>query len=361
MSHVRGADSGAVALDLLRRSGDVDVVISDLMMEGVDGVSFLIVLSQLPQPPVVILTSALDRSIVDSVEQMGCGLGWYMAGQLAKPASQDQLVQRLGQALARPGTAQGSGWQLTELASLADIRRGLAGNEFLPYYQARVAPAGHPCLGVEVLAYWQHPEQSLLPLAEFRPLLEHAGLEEELLWQLLPTAFSGVQHWAKQGLLVPLSIDVSMRSLRDTAFPDQLSDVAAAAGFATEMLTLEFPASASLTDRTATLEICARLRMKGFGLALDNFGTGNHQLEVLARLPFDELKIERHLIPDEPGEKIELLLGSLIDMGKKLSIRTVVDGIETEQDLVAVQQLRPDAMQGNIIASTLPAEALLRW
>ena len=101
--------------------------------------------------------------------------------------------------------------------------------------------------------------------------------------------------------------------------------------------------------------------MKGFGLALDNFGTGNHQLELLARLPFDELKIERHLIPDEPGEKVELLLGSLIDMGKKLSMRTVVEGIETEQDLVAVQQLRPDAIQGNIIASALPAEALLRW
>jgi EAL domain-containing protein (putative c-di-GMP-specific phosphodiesterase class I)/CheY-like chemotaxis protein len=360
VSHVWGAESVPAALELLQRSGNIDVVLSDLMMEGTDGVAFLTVLSQLPQPPAVILTSSLETSIVDSVEQMGRGLGLYMAGQLPKPATLDQVVARLRQALERPG-ATDTGLQLTELASLPDIRRGLAANEFVPHYQAKVSAADQRCLGVEISACWHHPELGFLPLTEFSPVLEHAGLDGVLIWQLLQHALVDVQNWARQGLMVPISINLSNHALRDASFPDRLHDVVSAAGFATEMLTLEIPSATALADRTTALQIAARLRMKGFGLALDNFGTGNMALELLAHFPFDELKIERQLLLGEPGEKAEILLGCLIEMGRKLAMRTVVEGIETASDLAVVQALKPDALQGNYITPALPAEGLLRW
>ena len=113
VSHVWGADNAATALALLRRSDEINIVISDLMMEGLDGVAFLTELSQLPQPPAVILASALETSIVDSVEQMGRGLGLYMAGQLPKPAPVELLATRLRQAMTRPNLAGDS--LLTEL------------------------------------------------------------------------------------------------------------------------------------------------------------------------------------------------------------------------------------------------------
>lgn len=359
VSHVWGADNADTALALLRRSDEINIVISDLMMEGLDGVAFLTELSQLPQPPAVILASALEASIVDSVEQMGRGLGLYMAGQLPKPASIELLATRLRQAMERPDRFGDS--LLTELASLPDLQRGLDANEFVPHYQATISAADRHCLGVELHACWQHPSQGLLTLTEFKPVLDHVGLDEQLTWQVLDKAFRDIQGWARHGLLVPLSMAFPTGALRNPQFPDQLHECISAAGLSAEMLTLAIPSAHGLLDKTTALQICARLRMKGFGLALDNFATGNMAFALLAQFPFDELRIERQLMPGEPGEKAELLLAALIELGKKLAMRTVVTGIDSAADLAAVQALTPTGMQGRFITPALPADDLLRW
>ena len=359
VSHVWGADNAATALALLRRSDEINIVISDLMMEGLDGVAFLTELSQLPQPPAVILASALETSIVDSVEQMGRGLGLYMAGQLPKPAPVELLATRLRQAMTRPNLAGDS--LLTELTSLPDLQRGLAADEFVPHYQATVSARDQHCLGVELQACWQHPSQGLLTLAEFKPVLDHVGLDETLTWQVLAKACRDIQEWARHGLLVPLSMTLPNAALRNPQFPDQLHELVNASGLSAEMLTLAIPSAHSVLDKTTALQICARLRMKGFGLALDQFATGNMAFALLAQFPFDELRIERQLTPGKPGEKAELLLAALIELGAKLSMRTVVTGVDSAADLAVVQALAPTGMQGRFITAPLPADALLRW
>jgi EAL domain-containing protein (putative c-di-GMP-specific phosphodiesterase class I) len=125
---------------------------------------------------------------------------------------------------------------------------------------------------------------------------------------------------------------------------------------------LEVTESAATTEIGHSLENLSRLRMKGFGLSIDDYGTGYSSLQQLARIAFTEIKLDRSFIRSASTQQAaRTILESSIDMAKKLGIVTVAEGIETEQDWDLLRQLGCDLAQGYLIARPLESSEFVAW
>jgi EAL domain-containing protein (putative c-di-GMP-specific phosphodiesterase class I) len=125
---------------------------------------------------------------------------------------------------------------------------------------------------------------------------------------------------------------------------------------------LEITESAAMTDVAHCLENLARLRMKGFGLSIDDYGTGYSSMQQLSRIPFSELKIDRSFVTDvalHPQRRV--ILASSIDMARKLGLKVVAEGVESPADWDRLKELGCTIAQGYFIAKPMPASEFINW
>lgn len=361
--HVFGAADAGSALELLQRLDEIDLIISDLMMEGMDGVEFLRAVSKLPKPPSVVLCSAADAAIVDAVEQMGHGLGLRMIGRLNKPAKWEQVMAVLRACLPLDQFEHANTVKpVTVLRSpLRDIESSRTGHEFALLYQPKLAVMDGRLLGVEARAHWRHPRSDTSAPTPFQPVLASAGLIDELLWPLLERVLLDAREWSAVSQRLPLAIDISARSLRDSTLPDRLAELCNEYRLPTEWLALELNETALLADMNLGLAVSSRLRMKGFGLVLDHFGAGYSAFEMLAKFPFDEIKLDPSLVHSADTSKAQSLLAGVIELIRRLGLRAVAEGINTEADWQLIKALQPDGAQGDYFAAAMGSHELQLW
>jgi EAL domain-containing protein (putative c-di-GMP-specific phosphodiesterase class I) len=131
---------------------------------------------------------------------------------------------------------------------------------------------------------------------------------------------------------------------------------------APESLIVEITESGLMHDARIGLDVLLRLRLKGIGLSIDDFGTGYSTINQLRRLPFTELKIDQSFVASatkNPASRI--ILESSIEMARRLNLRTVAEGVETEQDLELIRSLGCDVVQGFLVAKPMPLEEFIVW
>ena len=117
-----------------------------------------------------------------------------------------------------------------------------------------------------------------------------------------------------------------------------------------------------MADVGRSLENLARLRVKGFGLSIDDYGTGYSSMQQLARIPFTELKLDQSFVTNCAGNvQHQAIIESSLDMARRLHLKTVAEGVETLSDWTFLRQLGCGAGQGYFIAEPLPLGDLLRW
>jgi EAL domain-containing protein (putative c-di-GMP-specific phosphodiesterase class I) len=120
--------------------------------------------------------------------------------------------------------------------------------------------------------------------------------------------------------------------------------------------------SATTTKIGRALENLSRLRMKGFGLSIDDYGTGYSSMQQLIRVAFTELKIDRSFVANAATQRsARVILESSLEMARKLNISSVAEGVETQQDWDLLGQLGCELAQGYFIARPMPAQKLLQW
>src|SRR5205085_5033229 len=125
---------------------------------------------------------------------------------------------------------------------------------------------------------------------------------------------------------------------------------------------LEITETAASTDVGAALENLSRLRMKGFGLSIDDYGTGYSTMQQVTRIPFTELKIDRSFVTNSAtNEAARVILSSSVEMARKLKIKAVAEGVETQQDWDILQELGCDLAQGYFIARPMERSAYVNW
>src|SRR5690606_30386318 len=303
-----------------------------------------------------------ESVLLNVVESMGKSLGLRLLGVLQKPVLREQLLGSLSRFSAVQSRVesdeQHSGPELGE----QDVRRALDQGEFVAYFQPKVSLRDGVLKGVEALIRWQHPEHGLLPPGTFIELIERSQFISEMTLQMLDMSLDYCRKWHDAGLPLSFSLNVSARSLADSQLADAIISRVAASGISPRHVILEITESAIMTDLSTTLGTLARLRLKGFGLSVDDYGTGFSCMLQLSRVPCSELKVDRAFVNGASQSlHLRILLESALDIARKLNLRVVAEGVEALEDWRLLRSLGCGEAQGYFLAKPMPGEALLPW
>ncbi len=358
--HVIEAADGRAALNAIQElTQPLDIIICDLDMPGMDGMEFIRHVGEAGVPVSMILSSAHERSLIASVETMTKAYGINLLGAIEKPATARNLetLIRLHQppALSKPKPASVS-------FSEADISAALAAGQFEPFFQPKVDVATGNLKGAEALARWRHPEQGVVGPYAFIPALEANGRIDELTWIMLKQAAVACRDWRAGGLDMTVSVNLSLGLLTHVGLADGITELVRAQNLKPEQMILEVTETTAMTDMARALENLARLRIKGFGLSIDDYGTGYSSMQQLSRIPFTELKIDQSFVVGaNQKNSCRVILESSLDMARKLGLQVVAEGVETRADWELLKLLGCDVVQGYFIARPLAAAQVAAW
>jgi EAL domain-containing protein (putative c-di-GMP-specific phosphodiesterase class I) len=354
VNSIQTACDGRQALDILlgQDSKHINIVLCDLNMPKMDGMEFLRHLGTMHLGVEVILTSGLDEKILMSVGKMTKMYGVQLLGMMEKPV----LLEQLKQQLFKYGKTECKEAQSITAKSfqLDEIMQAISAGEIEPFFQPKVDMKSGRLVGAEALARWRHPVHGVVGPCLFIPALEQSGNIDELTFHILKRAGEAIRALHEQGHLLTVSVNLSLASLDDTSLADKITRIARDAGVDPQFIVLEITESAAMTDVACALENLARLCMNGFVLSIDDFGTGSSSLQQLTRIAFGELKIDQSFVTDFADNKpLRIVVESSVDMARKLKVKSVAEGVETQQDWDALKAIGCDTAQGYYIAKPM--------
>jgi len=217
------------------------------------------------------------------------------------------------------------------------IRRGLALDEFVPFYEQQIDLDSGELVGFEMLARWQSPQLGLVSPEIFIPIAEEMGVIGELSSQLMERAFADACEWDDA---LTVSINISPVQLRDPWFAQKLLKLLVKQGLPPQRLEVEITESCLHSNIGMVRSMITSLRNQGVQISLDDFGTGYSSLEQLRTLPFDRLKIDRSFISElNNPEGRSKIVDAIISLGRGLDLPITAEGIEDEQILDSLKKM----------------------
>jgi EAL domain-containing protein (putative c-di-GMP-specific phosphodiesterase class I) len=226
------------------------------------------------------------------------------------------------------------------------------------HYQAQVLN-GDRVTGAEALVRWQHPEQGLVPPAEFIPLAEETGLILALGEKVLDMACRQLAQWSTRSGRAHLSIavNVSVQQLREDNFVAKVLDALARTGADPSRLKLELTESVLVDNVEDIIRKMTLLRAKGVVFSLDDFGVGYSSLSYLKRLPLGQLKIDRSFVRDvldDPNDAV--IARAIVTLSHSLGLDVIAEGVETQAQRRFLADAGCHAYQGYLFCRPLPIE-----
>jgi len=248
------------------------------------------------------------------------------------------------------------------LALIADLRYALERDELRIHYQPLKQFASGRVAGVEALIRWQHPQRGLIAPGEFVAIAEKMGLMDAITEWVLDRSIAQAKRWRTSGLEVPVSVNISMRNLRDVELPDTISGLLRKHGADAGLLKVEITESDIMLNPRHVMHALERLRALGIRIAIDDFGTGYSSLAYLNLLPVDQLKIDRSLVKEIcTDEGTAAIVRATIDLGHSLGLEIVGEGVEDQQTSDRLAGLGCDLEQGYYFGRPMAVEDLERW
>lgn len=357
------AGNGKQALEMLdsKQIGTLDIILCDLEMPEMDGMEFLRHLSERRPGMSVVIMSSMDSALIASVEKMALSYGLRLLGALEKPSSLDQISHLLkSHQIAKSKKVRVAATPLN--FTLDEILQGLQAKQFEPYLQPKVSLKTGRIVGAEALARWMHPKHGVIAPYAFIPLLEKSGSMDEFTFLMLSKAAALSRQLYERGHAISISVNLSLSSLSDTKLADKITKIVKDAGVDPHHLILEVTESAAMTNVAEALENLARLRMRGFGLSIDDYGTGFSSLQQLTRVPFSELKIDRSFVTDCANNRsLRVIVESSIEMAHRLNVKSVAEGVEKEEEWNMLKDMKCNEAQGYFIAKPMDAQSFFEF
>jgi EAL domain-containing protein (putative c-di-GMP-specific phosphodiesterase class I)/AmiR/NasT family two-component response regulator len=357
------AGDGNEALRVLEQHGAaVFLVLTDLEMPGMDGIELTRRLAERQLTQNLIVASARDPRLLEIIENMGledASLG--LLGTVLKPVKLDDLVQlldRIGHTSMTRAKALDN-----KPTNLLEIEAALERGEFIPYYQPKISMHSGFIKGMEALARWNHPTQGVLSPLYFIPGMEGTPLMVPFTLAIVEQVLQQLAEWQHAGLpALTVSVNLSADDLADRDFVDKLAALVQKHGITPQSLIWEVTETMVMNHLSQSLANLGRLRLMGFGLAMDDYGIGYSSMQQLSRCPFTELKIDRVFVDGaskRPNRHV--ILESSIELGRRLGVTTVAEGVETVADWNLLRELGCDLAQGYLVAKPMPASEMIGW
>ncbi len=248
-----------------------------------------------------------------------------------------------------------------ELRLLAQLQAGIDRCEFRAFYQPVVELPSGKVVGAEALIRWQHPERGLILPGRFLPVAERAGTIFELDRWMLKEACRQAVGWKElaDGQTFHVAINVSAESLQRAEIVDAVAYAVASSRVDPQDVVLEITESVLVRDIDDTIRQLGALKKLGVGIAIDDFGTGYSSLDHLRSFPVDILKIDKAFVdsvargPEDAG-----FAKAIIMLADQLHLRTVAEGVETEEQAATLTALGAERAQGFLYSKAVPADEM---
>lgn len=242
------------------------------------------------------------------------------------------------------------------------VRPSLEAGEFILHYQPKVHLADGRVAGAEALVRWEHPNLGLISPDEFIPLVERTVLLRPFTDHVLAKALRQWREWTDMGIRIPVSVNLSPRSLLDLQLPDLVSELLATWDVPPAYLRLELTESFLMADSARTSGIVDRLARAGVGLSIDDFGTGYSSLAYLRNLPIDEIKVDRSFVSQMSVDGDDFaIVKATVQLGKTLGFRVVAEGVEDRETFDKLGEFGCDEAQGFYVGRPMSAIEFTRW
>ena len=236
------------------------------------------------------------------------------------------------------------------------MRQALDKGHMAVYFQPQVHIPSRRIVAAEALLRWTDPELGVVSPAVFIPLAEESGYVVALDAWVLEQSVQEAARWHAQGTPVKVSVNVSALEFRQPDFVERLVTVLASSTLPASWLELELTESILLQDVQEMSMRVNQIAELGVGLVIDDFGTGYSNLSYLKKLPISKLKIDQSFVRGLPHEaEDKAIVGAIISMGQALGLETVAEGVETQQQCTAIEQMRGDYYQGYLCSPAMPA------
>ncbi|MAK63827.1 MAG: GGDEF domain-containing protein [Maricaulis sp.] len=287
-------------------------------------------------------------------------------------ADPETLMRHADLAMAHAKRAGGSAAQFFEptmnqsaferLVLENELRDAVQHDQLVVFYQPKVLMKDGTCAGAEALVRWQHPTAGLLSPGAFIEAAEECGLIGEIGDWVLRNACRQAAEWRKQGLEIPVAVNVSAMQFERDGFADSVLDALEAANLPPHLLELELTESIAMENPERVIEQVQPLRDRGVNFAIDDFGTGHSSLSYLTRMPFDVFKIDQSFVRDmttDPHARI--VVETILAMAKSLKLETVAEGVETAEQMQMLRSQGATLAQGFLFSRPVPASDFIEY
>lgn len=357
-AEVEGCARSALAR-LDQPDGRPNIIILDLKMPDIDGVQFARILSERGFDGSVILISGTDERILQTTTALLRRQTIDVLGYFKKPVLGSDLQSLIENW--RPKSNDSVSFQARTFS--ADVvRAALEQGQLFNVYQPKVRFIDGVIGGFETLVRWQHPEHGVLAPDSFLPQLTSSDDLRQLTRTVIARAFSDTAEWLHSNQSPSLAINVTMEDMQHNDFAQTVSEMAEQHRIPPHKVTIEVTESSNIDESLRAIDSATSLRIMGFSLSIDDFGTGHSTMSQLQDMPFNELKIDRSFVTgaDIDSTRSSILKAS-VDLAKQLGMHVVAEGIETQTDWEFAKQAGCDYAQGYFISRPLTPDLLPSW
>ncbi len=243
-----------------------------------------------------------------------------------------------------------------------DMRRGLMDDEFFLVYQPQIEMLTGRAVGVEALLRWRDPNRGVIAPSEFIPIAEESGMIQALGARVLRDSCRQVIGWHRQGLMLRLSVNLSVQQLQHDSWLSIVDEALASSGLPAHYLDLEITESVIITHPEKAVATLIKLKQRGVSITVDDFGTGYSSLSYLARLPIQAVKVDQRFVHGlEQNRNDEAITQAIIALSHSLGLRVIAEGIETAGQFEFLKRHGCEEAQGFLISRPLEAPELRSW
>lgn len=354
----------ASALDLIDRTGPVDIALCSLKEGCTQGLTAIEALSRSNGIKSIIICSHHTPYLHDAIECWIGLLGVKVLGYIDTPVRAATIVPMLTRYM-ETGTVlkrQILGNETYQKLSKERLEHAIDNGEIKPFFQPKFNLITGELGDFEVLARWEHPKYGLLCPTNFIPQLKRFDLMHALFFAQLEQGLAFMQEAQVYGHMLSLSFNLESVQLSCNSLVSRLEKLLAFYAIPASRLTFEITESGLLEVSPTTLESLIRLRMMGAGLSIDDFGIGYSSLERLCQLPFTEIKLDAAFARDlETNTRNVAVISSTLALGSALDMQVVVEGVENEIQRQRLITLGCSKAQGYLCARPMSTQHVLSW
>lgn len=340
---------------------DVSLIVLDLVMPETDGIEVLRMLGeQNCKTGILLMSGAVGERVLETAAAVARSYGLNTVGHLKKPFRFEQLRGLINSPTVERGSSAIAAATKRIGVEDSDLRTAVEQDEFILHYQPQIEIATGQVIGIEALVRWQHPTLGLIYPDSFIARCERLELISLLGGSVANRGLAEISPLREKWQLT-LSINVSPFSLLDLSLPDAFVALARKYKWKPDDIIIEVTENAVVHDVPNTLDVLARLRVRGFQLSIDDFGVGYSMMEQLHNVPATEIKIDRSFVMGMNKRSNHVTVVKSIEIGHELGLRVVAEGVETLEQFEFLKLNRCDVAQGYAFSKPLPLGTLTTW